>query len=51
MDTTADKLLELVRTQELLRPHDLAPLGIPQVGPDGQCGVGNWSASDAGCTA
>ena len=31
MDTTADKLLELVRTQGLLRPHDLAPLGIPRV--------------------
>ncbi|MCL1841547.1 MAG: AbiEi antitoxin N-terminal domain-containing protein [Propionibacteriaceae bacterium] len=31
MDTTADKLLELVRRQGLLRPHDLAPLGIPRV--------------------
>jgi predicted transcriptional regulator of viral defense system len=31
MDTTADKLLELVRMQGLLRPHDLAPLGIPRV--------------------
>ena len=31
MDTTADKLLELVRTQGLLRPRDLAPLGIPRV--------------------
>ena len=31
MDTTADKLLELVRAQGLLRPHDLAPLGIPRV--------------------
>lgn len=31
MDTTADKLLELVRTRGLLRPHDLAPLGIPRV--------------------
>ncbi|RBB17884.1 transcriptional regulator, partial [Xanthomonas oryzae pv. oryzae] len=25
MDTTVDKLLELVRTRGLLRPHDLAP--------------------------
>ncbi|RBE52240.1 transcriptional regulator, partial [Xanthomonas oryzae pv. oryzae] len=24
MDTTVDKLLELVRTRGLLRPHDLA---------------------------
>jgi len=31
MDTIADKLLELVRKQGLLRPHDLAPLGIPRV--------------------
>ena len=31
METTADKLLELVRAQGLLRPHDLAPLGIPRV--------------------
>ena len=31
MDTTADKLLELVRTQGLLRPRDLALLGIPRV--------------------
>ena len=31
MDTTTDKLLELVRAQGLLRPHDLAPLGIPRV--------------------
>ena len=31
MDTTADKLLELVRAQGLLRPHDLASLGIPRV--------------------
>ena len=31
MDTTNDKLLELVRAQGLLRPHDLAPLGIPRV--------------------
>src|SRR6218665_87021 len=31
MDTTADKLLELVRTQGLVRPNALAPLGIPRV--------------------
>jgi len=31
MDTTADKLLELVRAQGLLRPRDLAPQGIPRV--------------------
>lgn len=31
MDTTADTLLELVRTKGLLRPCDLAPLGIPRV--------------------
>ncbi|MDR1934565.1 MAG: type IV toxin-antitoxin system AbiEi family antitoxin domain-containing protein, partial [Candidatus Accumulibacter sp.] len=31
MDTTADKLLELVRAQGLLRPKALAPLGIPRV--------------------
>ncbi len=31
MNTTADKLLELVRTQGLVRPNDLAPLGIPRV--------------------
>ena len=31
MDTTADKLLELVRTQGLVRPNALAQLGIPRV--------------------
>ena len=31
MGTTADKLLELVRTQGLVRPSALAPLGIPRV--------------------
>ena len=31
MGTTTDKLLDLVRTQGLLRPHDLALLGIPRV--------------------
>lgn len=31
MDTTADKLLELVRAQGLVRSGDLAPLGIPRV--------------------
>lgn len=31
MDTTADKLLDLARTQGLVRPSDLAPLGIPRV--------------------
>jgi len=31
MDTTTDKLLELARARGLLRPHDLAPLGIPRV--------------------
>ena len=31
METTADKLLDLVRTQGLVRPNDLAPLGIPRV--------------------
>jgi predicted transcriptional regulator of viral defense system len=31
MDTTNDKLLDLVRTQGLVRPIDLAPLGIPRV--------------------
>jgi predicted transcriptional regulator of viral defense system len=31
MDRTLDKLLELVRTLGLLRPQDLASLGIPRV--------------------
>ena len=31
MDTSTDKLQELVRAQGLLRPHDLAPLGIPRI--------------------
>jgi len=31
MDTTADKLLNLVRSQGLVRSNDLAPLGIPRV--------------------
>lgn len=31
MDTTAEKLLNLVRAQGLVRPIDLAPLGIPRV--------------------
>jgi predicted transcriptional regulator of viral defense system len=31
METTTDKLLELVRTQGLVRPNALAPLGIPRV--------------------
>lgn len=31
MDTSANKLLELVREQGLLRPRDLAPLGIPRI--------------------
>lgn len=31
MDTIAGKLLELVRKRGLVRPRDLAPLGIPRV--------------------
>lgn len=31
MDTATDRLLDLVRTQGLVRPNDLAPLGIPRV--------------------
>lgn len=31
MDTTAARLLDLVRTQGLVRPKDLAPLGIPRI--------------------
>ena len=31
MDSTADKLLDLVRAQGLVRPKDLAPVGIPRV--------------------
>jgi predicted transcriptional regulator of viral defense system len=31
MDTITDKLLDLVRTQGLVRPNALAPLGIPRV--------------------
>lgn len=31
MDTTADKLLDLVRSRGLVRPNDLAPLSIPRV--------------------
>ncbi len=31
MDTSADKLLDLARTRGLVRPIDLAPLGIPRV--------------------
>jgi predicted transcriptional regulator of viral defense system len=31
MNTTTDRLLELVRTQGLVRPNALAPLGIPRV--------------------
>jgi predicted transcriptional regulator of viral defense system len=31
MDTTADKLLNLVHSEGLLRPSDLVPLGIPRV--------------------
>ena len=31
MDTSTDKLQELVRARGLLRPHDLAPLGIPRI--------------------
>ena len=31
MDTAAERLLDLVRNQGLIRPRDLAPLGIPRV--------------------
>ena len=31
MDTTAERLINLARSQGLLRPCDLAPLGIPRV--------------------
>lgn len=31
MDTTANRLLDLVRNRGLIRPRDLAPLGIPRV--------------------
>ena len=31
MDTTAERLIDLVRNQGLIRPRDLAPLGIPRV--------------------
>ena len=31
MDTAANKLIDLVRNQGLIRPRDLAPLGIPRV--------------------
>lgn len=31
MDTAADRLIDLVRSQGLIRPRDLAPLGIPRV--------------------
>ena len=31
MNTAADRLLELVRSQGLIRPRDLAPLDIPRV--------------------
>ena len=31
METAADKLLDLARTRGLVRPKDLAPLGIPRV--------------------
>jgi predicted transcriptional regulator of viral defense system len=31
MDTAADRLIDLVRNQGLIRPRDLAPLGIPRV--------------------
>ena len=31
MDTTAERLIDLVRSQGLVRPSDLAPLGIPRV--------------------
>lgn len=31
MDTAAERLIDLVRNQGLIRPRDLAPLGIPRV--------------------
>lgn len=31
MDTTAERLINLARSQGLIRPCDLAPLGIPRV--------------------
>ncbi len=31
MDTAAEKLIDLVRSQGLIRPRDLLPLGIPRV--------------------
>jgi predicted transcriptional regulator of viral defense system len=31
MDTTAERLINLVRSSGLVRPRDLAPLGIPRV--------------------
>ena len=31
MDTTAERLIDLARSQGLIRPCDLAPLGIPRV--------------------
>ena len=31
IDTTAEKLIDLARSQGLIRPCDLAPLGIPRV--------------------
>lgn len=31
MDTTAERLIDLVRNRGLIRPRDLAPLGIPRV--------------------
>ncbi len=31
MDTAANKLIDLVRNRGLIRPRDLAPLGIPRV--------------------
>lgn len=31
METAAERLINLVRTQGLVRPRDLAPLGIPRV--------------------
>jgi predicted transcriptional regulator of viral defense system len=31
MDTTAERLIDLVRSQGLIRPRDLNPLGIPRI--------------------
>lgn len=31
MDTTAERLIDLARSQGLVRPRDLAPLGIPRI--------------------